>query len=161
MCSQVELRSKGLIGNNGGTNSHSLDMNPIGVAVFNFQNDRVFEHQYVIQVGGQCQLNIIFRGNGAFTGFHRPKGLSVCLQHKIHGNMRLFLAFPSACVKAVCTSNAPHCATQHQTFFFFSNQSSWVFVGFSFCKKQSDSEEQTYNSASERPVRILYISFAR
>lgn len=95
MCSQVEFWSKGLIRNNGGTNSFGLDRNPVGVAVYNIQNDRVFEHQYVIQVGGQCQLDVIFGGNGAFTGFHCPKGLFVSLQHKTHGNREAIPGFPS------------------------------------------------------------------
>lgn len=94
MRSQVEFWSKGLIRNNGGTNSYSLDRNPIGVAIYNVQNDRVFEHQYVIQVGGQRQLNNIFRGNGAFAGFHCPKGLFVRLQHRIHGNSEAIPGFP-------------------------------------------------------------------
>lgn len=80
--SQIEFWSKGLIWNNGGTNSWSLDRNSIGVAIFNFQNDHVFECHCIIEVGGQCQLNISFRGNDAFTGFNCPKGLFVCLQHK-------------------------------------------------------------------------------
>lgn len=50
-----------------------------------------------------------------------------------------------------------------ETNIIFLNQSSWVFVGFSFFffKKQYDSEEQTYNSTFECAVKILYISFLR
>lgn len=101
MCSQIEFWSKGLIWNNGGTNSWSLDRNPIGAAIFDFQNDHVFECHYIIQVGGQCQLNISFRGNDAFTGFNCPKGLFVCLQHKTTVTSEDVLGF------SFCTCQSP------------------------------------------------------
>jgi hypothetical protein len=82
MRSQVEFWSKWFVGNNGRTNPGGLDGDPIGVTMLNLQDDRVFERHYVVQVGSQCQWDVIFCRNCTLTGFNRPKGFLVCLQQK-------------------------------------------------------------------------------
>lgn len=75
--------------------------------------------------------------------------------------VKIFLAFHSAHVKALYTSDAWHCRIQHQRQTFFWIKAAGCLLAFLFFKKEYDSEEQTYNSTFECSGKILYILFVR
>lgn len=72
MGSQVELRSKGFVGDNCGADADSPDRDDVGMAVLYEQVHLVLEFLSVIQVRYDSHRHLGLRGDHSFTGFNPP-----------------------------------------------------------------------------------------
>lgn len=133
MCSQIEFWCKGLIWNNGG----QLPWTGIReCCLFSMSKAAVSLNVSVVQVGGvSVSLTSLSGGTMPSLGSMVQRTLCAC-KTRLQVNCEDILGF------SFCTCQSPHTSDAWQlqnstseTNIIFLNQSSWVFVGFSFFQK--------------------------